>query len=85
MTVAITTIDNPFNPINEFDEWFNFDSIQKGYNTCQYLARIMKDSDQLSENEQKDEIERAIDEIVEFGIAFDRNGNISKYKKVVEN
>ena len=28
--VRITTIDNPFNPFTEWDEWFNFD-LQKGY------------------------------------------------------
>lgn len=60
---ALTTIDNPFDPFEQFDQWFLFD-IEKGYNSCAYLARIAKTSEQLSEVEYNDEIERAIDEIV---------------------
>lgn len=26
MSVAITTKDNPFDPIDQFDEWFRFDT-----------------------------------------------------------
>ena len=60
---ALTTIDNPFDPFEQFDQWFLFD-VEKGYNSCAYLARIAKTSEQLSEPEYNDEIERAIDEIV---------------------
>lgn len=81
MIVALTTTDNPYDPVENFDDWFNFDT-QKGYNTCQYLARIVKTSEQLSEKENEQEIERAIDEIVQYGLAFDRLGNISSYKKI---
>jgi len=35
----LTTIDNPFNPFTQFDEWKDFDETQ-GYYTCPYLARI---------------------------------------------
>ena len=63
----ITTFDNPFNPFTEFDQWFNFD-IEKGYNTCAYLARIAKTSDILSDYENDLEIERAIDEIIKHDI-----------------
>ena len=68
--VALTTIDNPFDPINDFFNWFLFD-IEKGYNSCSYLDRIARTSSQLSEEEYEQEIERAIDEIVKedpFGI-----------------
>lgn len=61
----LTTIDNPFNPFENFDSWFLFD-IEKGYNSCAYLARIAKTSDQLSEIENNLEIERAIDEIIKY-------------------
>ena len=61
--VMLTTIDNPFNPFENFNEWFQFD-IEKGYYSCAYLARIAKISDQLSEYENNLEIERAIDEII---------------------
>ena len=42
----LTTIDNPFNPFDQFDEWFAYD-VSKGYHTCSYLARIAKTSDEI--------------------------------------
>lgn len=63
--VALTTFDNPFDPFEQFDSWFLFD-IEKGYNSCAYLGRIARTSDQLSDAENDDEIERAIDEIVKY-------------------
>lgn len=62
--VTLTTVDNPFNPFTDFDNWYRFDAIDKGYNSCSYLARIAKTSDQLSESENEEEIERAVDEII---------------------
>lgn len=60
---ALTTIDNPYNPFTQFRDWFMFD-VTKGYNSCQYLARISQTSDQFSDGENDKEIERAIDDIV---------------------
>ena len=37
----LTTFDNPFNPFEQFVQWRLFD-IEKGYYTCEYLARIAK-------------------------------------------
>lgn len=61
----LTTIDNPFNPFTHFDEWLHFD-MEKGYNSCAYLARISRTSDELSENDNNLQIEKAIDEIIKF-------------------
>ncbi len=61
----LTTVDNPFNPFDNFSSWFLFD-IEKGYNSCSYLGRIARTSDQLSDEENANEIERAIDEIVKY-------------------
>ncbi len=69
-TIALTTFDNPFDPIDQFNDWWRYDT-DHGYNPCQYLARIAKTTDQFSENENAIEIERAIDEIIRldpFGI-----------------
>lgn len=59
----LTTIDNPFNPFEDFKSWFLFD-VEKGYNSCAYLGRIANTSEQLSDAENQEEIERAIDEII---------------------
>lgn len=63
--VAITTFDNPFDPFTEFKDWFDFDN-EKGYNSCAYLARIARTSDALTDDENNEEIERAIDEIIKY-------------------
>ena len=64
-TTMLTTNDNPFNPFEQFIPWLMFD-IEKGYNSCAYLGRIARTSDQLSEVENDAEIERAIDEIIKY-------------------
>lgn len=61
----LTTIDNPFNPFENFDSWYQFD-VDKGYNTCSYLARIARTSDSLSESENNEEMNRAIEEIIKY-------------------
>ena len=71
---AITTVDNPYDPIDNFNEWFLFD-IEKGYNTCGYLARIAKTSEQLSDSENDEEIEKAINEIIKYDF-------MNLYKKI---
>ena len=72
---ALTTIDNPYNPFEQFDAWYMYD-MDKGYSTCSYLDRIARTSNQLSDEENEKEIERAINEIIRFDFR-----NI--YKKVV--
>lgn len=62
---ALTTLDNPFDPFDEFDSWIQYD-LDKGYNSCAYLSRIARTSDQLSDSENDKEIERAIDEIIRY-------------------
>ncbi len=70
----LTTIDNPFDPFEHFDSWFLFD-VEKGYNSCSYLGRIANTSDQLSDEENDKEVERAIDEIIKYDF-------MNVYKKV---
>lgn len=74
MKVMLTTIDNPFDPFENFHDWFLFD-VEKGYNSSSILGRITKTSDTLSEQENDEEIERAIDEIIKYDF-------LDIYKKV---
>lgn len=60
---ALSTIDNPFNPFEDFTSWFMFD-IEKGYYSCSRLARFANISDDLTQNEIQREVERAIDDII---------------------
>lgn len=75
LAVALSTSDNPYNPLTDFDKWFAFDE-QNGYHSCSYLARIMKSSSSLSEYEQEEAKEAAIDEILRFNLT----GNYIKVK-----
>ena len=74
VVTMLTTADNPFDPFTQFDEWLRFDE-SKGYNTCAYLARIAKTSDELSETDQNLAIQSAIDEIIRMNV-------LGIYKKV---
>ena len=75
--VALTTFDNPYDPFDQFTSWFLFD-VERGYNTCSYLARIVKLTDDMSEEEVDVETERAIDEIIEYDF-------MNIYKKIRKN
>ena len=70
----LTTVDNPFNPFEQFDQWFMFD-VNNNYDCCGRLMRIAKIEDDMTENEAEIEIERAIDEIILFN-------PLNIYKKV---
>ena len=72
--VALTTIDNPYDPFTQFEEWYRYDE-DKGYHTCSYLARKEKTSNELSDIDNESEIDKAIDDIIRLNL----NG---KYKKV---
>ena len=70
----LTTFDNPFDPFEDFTSWWMFD-IEKGYNTCSYVDRIAHVTDDMTQKEVNEEIERAIDEIIQFN-------PLNIYKKV---
>ncbi len=61
----LTTIDNPYSPFVEWDDWYAYD-VQCGYNTCAYLARVAKTADTLPDKLNEEEIDRAMQEIVDF-------------------
>lgn len=74
--VALTTIDNPYDPFEQFTSWYQFD-MEKQYNSCAYLARMAKTFNNFSEQENDLQIEEAIDEIISLDFR-----NI--YKKVIK-
>lgn len=64
-TPFLTTIDNIWNPFTDFDQWFAFD-LQNQHYSNQVLAKIALVSEELSDEENRQEIERAIDRIIEL-------------------
>lgn len=61
--VMLTTIDNPYDPFTQYEEWYAYDQ-QLGYHTPGYLARIAITSDEMTIADQELAIEQAIDEII---------------------
>lgn len=72
----LTTLDNPFNPFDEFTSWFMYDC-EKGHNTCGRLARLANINSEMSQKEVDDEMDRAMDMIVKYDLE-------DKYVKVQE-
>ena len=74
---ALTTFDNPFDPFDNFSDWNDFDK-EKGYNSCEYLARQTVISSEFSQKEEQEATERAIDKII-------ANDPFGIYMKIREN
>ena len=75
----LTTVDNPYDPFTQFDEWYAYDE-QSGYCTCGLLARLVVDSDDLTDEQN----ERAIDEAVDNILDLFPNFYTIVYKRVGE-
>ena len=75
----LTFIDNPFDYFTDFSNWLRFDIEFAQRNNlltcCELLARIVNDSDEMTQKEKDAEIERAIDEIILYDF-------MNVYKKV---
>ena len=71
--VFITTYDNPYDYFKQFDQWLNYDRL-KGYFTLEYVGRLARLAPDLSEEEERIEMENTFDKIIEW------NGDF--YKKV---
>jgi len=76
---ALTTIDNPFDPFEDFDKWLAFDEA-KGYHSCAYLDRIAKTSSFFGDEANILEVNRAIDEILKYNV----NGLYKKVTRDIE-
>lgn len=63
--IHITTIDNPFDPFEDFTSWYDYDT-EKGYYSCNKIARLINIEDEMSEQEKDEELERAINRLIEI-------------------
>lgn len=63
--VFITTEDNPYDYFDDFDHWYDYDTM-KGYNTCSLVARMSSTSLEQSSADYRSEIERVVDELVDW-------------------
>lgn len=62
--VMLTTVDNPYDPFEQYDLWESFDQ-ENGYNTPSVLAQYADVSNSMTDSEQLYEISNAIDEILQ--------------------
>ena len=67
-SVMLTTVDNPFDPFTQFEEWYNWDEAS-GYHSTALLGRVVISSDELSEYDQRLAYEQGIDEIVKENVS----------------
>jgi hypothetical protein len=66
-SVMLSTLDNPFNPFIDYDHWLAFDR-EKGYYTNEFLARMVVTSPSFSDEQQEQDINDAIDSIVDNNV-----------------
>lgn len=66
--VMLTTVDNPFDPFTQFEEWYAWDEAA-GYHTTAFLARVVITSEELSEYDQRIAYEQGVDEIIRENVS----------------
>ena len=71
----LTTIDNPFHPVDERDQWERFD-LDHGYNTDALVEKLSGFSDDMTEAE----IRRAENDVMDDLVRLDLE---CKYRKVL--
>ena len=60
----LTTIDNPFNPKENYKAW-NLWDIDNGYNTASYLARILQNFKMVDDEWTQESIDKAQNIIID--------------------
>lgn len=73
----LTTVDNPFNPFEDFNRWYMWDE-SHGYKSCERIARLAKSTAGMSSEEIDEVVEEAIDKVV-------LNDFTTLFRKVDEN
>ncbi len=76
--VRLTTVNNPWDPIDHWDEWLKFDTNILKENTLGFLGReLALYPEPLTDEEALMQKEEAIDKIIKFD-------PFNKYRKVVK-
>lgn len=60
----LSTIDNPYNPFQDFKKWFVYDEVVGNHHSSSLLAKHSRTSIDASDEERAKDIEQAIDEIL---------------------
>lgn len=76
----ITTVDNPWNPFTNWNEWLAYDMV-KGYFTCNRVSRLAPISEVLPDSINRETLKEAYDQMIKEG-AFDKDGNFVEYTLV---
>jgi hypothetical protein len=71
----LTTVDNPYHPIDQYDDWRQFD-MEHGYYTEQRLAKVAATSYSLTDLENQRNINAAVDDFI-------RLDELGLYKRIV--
>lgn len=64
--LMLQTVDNPYDPFTQFDEWYHFDTEEKQHYTYQYLDRIVELSPNMTPLERENAYDKAMKEIVSY-------------------
>lgn len=74
----LTTIDNPYDPVDEFEKWDEFDR-SHGYYTNARLAKFQQTSPSLADAENQRVINATVDDFVRL---FQQDGS-NLYRRIV--
>lgn len=64
----VTTIDNPYNYYTHFDQWYAYDT-GAGHFTLNFLARVARTSNDLSDEDNAQAVAQAVDDIVRENVS----------------
>ena len=66
--MMLSTLDNPFNPFKQYDQWAAYDENVGGYHTAALLARFAPVFPDETKAEAEAAIANAIDDIIELDL-----------------
>lgn len=82
----ITTIDNPYNPFTQSDEWYKYD-ITYGYNTYATVDRMIEDEVDSStpDDERQEAYNRAMLKLIELNPLYIKVTSDSEVETEIKN